>query len=1063
MTTLNKVINTKVSLYEQIIGLKSEADRIKKGNLFESIFREILPWDNRPPIVSHPKSEQLDGVFLYKGQLFLVECKAKERKITAGSDDWTKYEHKLYKRHGYRGGVFGIFASLYDVGQNTIERGNQLINNGYPNIILSGGIWDKLHESKISFQSLLDYYTQLVRIDYKCSEPDFDKIISWAYDQKSINSYFKSLSKTTSAIFLRRNKHEKHDSIYVRRRIDDKIENSLALLRPTKLLQYARSGHNVKQLFVLNDISGSGKTTHVINQVIRSGNTIPIACAAKQTKVDEFLNDFLQGIEYDRFGIQQLRAINKCILFIIDSLDEVNSINFRDKKEELKSMFKQLDELNVLALANGYACFPIAVFITIRESYWRDWEALIDGRHDAQILTKTISTFHPDEFELALQKYSNAYDYSITNKLSSASKKTLSTPVNLEIFSEAYEYQHEITISNIWEAKILDNYFESKKEGVYKHQVSGFSESTFIRLLSQLGFQTIVSKSNSFTKREFKRVIKDHFFSISEHSDAVLRLLLSEQIITYTSSDKKDYQFRYIRFIEYLVARHILESVLDCDDFSVINDYIKIIHESGVVSIFQVQKNLRHLCATQFSSIGSKVNHYYSKSNEYMSKFLPRVRGLISRGYSISNNDINVLLPSNYTQSPSITWDSFFILAAKNSGQSASVILQAFKSAWDANKKAGNENAWKLIDKLYKRQLLLHEDVLLSLLENGSAKDWEVYLGHVMNQKGEFLNLKSQLIDDGFFDEKFEKNPPTWSQVCALIELINDEGSGALPDARKDEVKRSEYVLFGEDEQYGNLDSTKKETIDEFNGHFISSFESLNALKPSWNFQLSNITEIEVSYLNNGLTPLLKKTFGTMNAPFFIHLLENSEYYGFLDSVKNFGYVRLDVNSQDSYRKTVIQALIQSPINDKADWLHYIFSLGYKKNQSDDSFFNIQKSNHQIIDKTAFYLSYAYYQVLDPIQTKRIHEIEKVVYTLLTMYTGEIIGFGFSRIIQVANNALDYYSQFSKIILESIEHYGHLDELVKKKSFQGKMELALNKSYDSSYDDLFRKIFPGLV
>jgi hypothetical protein len=44
-----------MNLYKQIIELKEENEDIKRGRAFEQLVREILPWDNKPPIVKRNK------------------------------------------------------------------------------------------------------------------------------------------------------------------------------------------------------------------------------------------------------------------------------------------------------------------------------------------------------------------------------------------------------------------------------------------------------------------------------------------------------------------------------------------------------------------------------------------------------------------------------------------------------------------------------------------------------------------------------------------------------------------------------------------------------------------------------------------------------------------------------------------------------------------------------------------------------------------------------------------------------------------------------------------------
>jgi len=64
-----------MDIYKQIRDLRKVPDKVQKGYLFEQIMREIHPWDFKPPIAYTAPSEQLDGVFTWKGITFIIEAK----------------------------------------------------------------------------------------------------------------------------------------------------------------------------------------------------------------------------------------------------------------------------------------------------------------------------------------------------------------------------------------------------------------------------------------------------------------------------------------------------------------------------------------------------------------------------------------------------------------------------------------------------------------------------------------------------------------------------------------------------------------------------------------------------------------------------------------------------------------------------------------------------------------------------------------------------------------------------------------------------------------------------
>ena len=219
--------------YSQIVALKSEADDIKRGRQFEQLVREIMPWDLRPPIVMSPQSEQLDGVFTYKGDVFLIESKAVKKVVTPGVKEWEDFELKLRKRE--RQNVIGIYCSLFEVAETTIQAAIKLNELGHKTIVISGNNWESLLESGLYFPTFLDFLIISCRIKFQPAVVSLKEAEKWAYDRKTIETKVADACTKISASFLRRFKHKYHDKIFIDRNIDKQIRNFSDMVKPATL------------------------------------------------------------------------------------------------------------------------------------------------------------------------------------------------------------------------------------------------------------------------------------------------------------------------------------------------------------------------------------------------------------------------------------------------------------------------------------------------------------------------------------------------------------------------------------------------------------------------------------------------------------------------------------------------------------------------------------------------------------------------------------------------------------------------------------------------------------
>lgn len=1046
-----------MNLYSQIVNLKNNTlPDSERGYKFEALIREIQPWDERPPIVMSPKSEQLDGVFIYKSIIFIIESKAVKKKITPGCKEWEDYELKLHKR---KGNVIGLFCSLFDVSPEISNAANSLNQQGIYNIVLSGSIWECLNEDGFEFGNLLDFMILNAKVKFIATIENLKSAKKWYYESELIENYFNDLCKKKSSVFIRRFTHKFHDKIYVDRHIDNKIESHIKLFKPSNLRKSKKE--NLSQVIILRDLSGSGKTTLSIENIKNSNQCLCFGTTANNTEIDLFLDNLLNEIKYPKIGIKELIAIDKPFLFIIDSLDEVPINIHPQKRREIKSLFSKINELNNEVISEKFTRFPIVILFTVREDYWRDWDSSFDGREIVTFKNR-ISIYLEDEFKKAIKKYSEAYNYEIQNRLNEDSKSILSIPVNLEIFSEVNEYNGAINVVDVWEGKMLAEFFKKKYDNIInRHWIMNFSEEIFIEMLSLISYNIIKNKSLFINKKEIKDLFELKFPQHLTYLNEILKLFVSELILIEDAVPNHTYRFKYTRFIEYLVSLLIVEKVNNENSLPNLDKFIQEIFDSQVVDIYSVLKNIKNICKIKYPELESEITEYYQKSLIYLRNFLPKLRGDISQGKVTNKNDINQLIGNTYFQDANMYWDMFFIIAAKKNKQSKNIIISSFNATWEANKEGENRyKRWKLVDKLSSRGFLLDERVINILFNDSESKDWEEYLGHILESKlqEEFFELWHQIGGQSIIKKNIVKDKKEWVYVEKLLEIIVDRKKYVLGDILLEtEEVDNEYLVF--DKKRVIINGVLKSRIDRYIDSWVLLF---NNDKFQLDFLPRNeLSDKEIEYINEQFDEKLIKNKGNISL-FLKNLIKNNEKHSnFINSIINNKILKFDIDNKSNEEITLLMDISETTFNSLFylnSFLIFIFENGYKKNSLDDNYFSMS----QVEKKDSYYLTKAFYMVNDKFLIHDIHNIEKIIYTIESFKNKRVIGYKFPKLIQIANNAVEHYQDHLNLILKAMQIFGVYDELIEIKSFSKKIENIKQIEQNHKYDELLKLIFPKL-
>jgi hypothetical protein len=773
----------------QLIDLRFVQDNEARGYAFEQAIRELVPWDFRPPLAVLARGEQIDAFFEWNSWHFLVEAKAKRKSITRGSHDWEDFELKIRRRMG---SAIGLYCSLFPVSKTVEDAAEELNRGGYPTILLHGSVWDNILEQKVPITDLLRYMVWRVKATGKPVPPDIKQVGEWLFDRASVVSKVESTCRLLSGVFLRRHALPNHSLLYVRRQLDVRIDGLASQLRPLSLtdehrikqhtrtiqgaqLEYTTPRTLVPQVCVIRDSSGCGKTTLAVQVALTTEPFLGIARAASETDIDETLTS-LDDIG-SRSGLEDLVKLNRPIVLVIDSLDEAS--NIPDKRSEIVSLLRAVEELNAKSRESGFTQFPILVVFTVREDYWRQWESVFEGMCSTTF-RKQFTTFDPPEAALALNNYAQGYHYVLSTEPGPEAKAVLSVPFNLHVFSEANEFRDHISFADVFDEQVLHLYFERKCDNVTKRRVPGLSSETFMRLAGAFAMEALRHRRRMITRQEAQTLITTLFPHLRGDADAVILALLSEQIMLRDPENPSQLTFRHSRFIEYLVAAEIIRNYEE--GRRSLEDMTGEVFESGVVSMYRVHDFIRFICRREYPHLFDEVMDAYARSDRYMCGNLLQLRDDVARGGRLGEDDIVMIRRSLHSSSSSGAWDAFYALAAKANALPGSSILEAFEVAWKSN--AANSERWRLLDRLTSRDLVLQPIVLEFVVESGQPREWEFLLGTLLESPGLREQWKNEFAELSYRIEATlcKHADANWDRVRQLWVVLKEDHEYILGD-----------------------------------------------------------------------------------------------------------------------------------------------------------------------------------------------------------------------------------------------------------------------------------------
>lgn len=751
--------------YHEILKLRDIDNDIQRGYKFEQAMREIFPYDKKPPMSAIGDSEQFDGVFIWENRFFIVEAKAKEKRILTGSHDWEDFELKIRSR---KQSIVNIFCSLYPVDEYIYTRASDLNKSGHIVIILDGLFWDDFVQSDLSIADVIEYMIYHVLLKYISVPPKSKIIEKWHFDTEDIKKKFSGLCLIHSKTMLRRYKSNHHEETYIVRDMEQQLVSYAENLKPSVL---SKENENIKQICIIRESSGSGKTTSSIQIALTRDAYFGLGMTANELSIDNNCSLFFESLGSD-YGLRELKKLNKPIVFVIDSLDE--AIAIPDKKAEIRAILSFIDELKQKAFIHDLHAYPALFCFTVRDDYWRDWESIFEGIPRYNI-HKKLSSFTDDEFFSALKKYSNYFGYTIINKLNRDTIDILSKPINLLIFSETNKDAGQIKVAEIWECSVIYNYFVRKLEDLRKRNILGYNPTVFMRILSEIAFNIIKTKSTIIYEDLIEEIFNHKYKGYTGLYMEILKAFVSEQILI-RDVEFSGYRFRHSRFIEFLMAYYCVCTIIKYHNISLLDNLTRECFNSGVVSMFNVHENLLYICEKNYPEFKDKFSEYYAYNIDFMSRKISRIRGELAYGQKVATkNDIIEILKNTNKQDPQLLIEAYFVIVSKAYRQSNNDIINFFVAAFKTNYNIPEQ--YKMILKLVSNDLLINEKVLKCILNSNYPRNWETNLGGIIetmsNNFSEFICLWNQADGDKKFTElKQQSHCGEWLQVEKLIDII---------------------------------------------------------------------------------------------------------------------------------------------------------------------------------------------------------------------------------------------------------------------------------------------------
>lgn len=248
--------------------------------------------------------------------------------------------------------------------------------------------------------------------------------------------------------------------------------------------------------------------------------------------------------------------------------------------------------------------------------------------------------------------------------------------------------------------------------------------------------------------------------------------------------------------------------------------------------------------------------------------------------------------------------------------------------------------------------------------------------------------------------------------------------------------------------------------IADFRKRKIQNFNSLND-------EIEEMDEFETTILNEILN---LKGKVVQNKPPLLKWIDDAkpEDVAFLEFILRSKKIELDINATDSSGRTALQGILSNNNIHKTLPILSLFEAGYNLTDVDKEIFaKIQEKQKDLVEIVQIY------KICNNLTNRKltfdIPNFSKLLFIIESARQAELVVYNFSgnKWVSLANNAIQYYSEYWEYIEFAFKRYGLWDKLIeldKKGTFQKKIELFYSKMPKQKYDfdDVFKDLYPEL-
>lgn len=248
--------------------------------------------------------------------------------------------------------------------------------------------------------------------------------------------------------------------------------------------------------------------------------------------------------------------------------------------------------------------------------------------------------------------------------------------------------------------------------------------------------------------------------------------------------------------------------------------------------------------------------------------------------------------------------------------------------------------------------------------------------------------------------------------------------------------------------------------IADFRKRKLQYFSSLND-------EIEKMDEFEIKVLNEMLN---LKGKVVENKPPLLKWIDEAqqEDVAFLEFILKSNKIELDINATDNSGRTALQAILSSNNIHKTLPMLSLFEAGYKLTNVDrEMLAELQEKQKDLVENIQIY------KICNNLTNRKlafyVPNFSKLLFIIESARQAELVVYNFTgnKWVSLANNAIQYYSEYWEYIELAFKRYGLWDKLIeldKKGTFQKKVESFYSKMPKQKYDfdEVFKDLYPEL-